>query len=81
MSKHIDISGMGYRDAFHAFFHQNFGDDPALGASYLFECAKNGEPDNIVWPLLERTGDVGYTAETFLKASKLVLSEAIREKS
>jgi hypothetical protein len=50
---------------------------PEVGAMYLYQCAKNGGSDNLVWDLLARTGDDPYTEQTFLKAAELVLREAI----
>lgn len=76
MSKPIDISGMKYRDAFHAFFHSNFADNLEEGAMYLFQCAATGGPDNLIWAFLERTGDKNYTPDTFRKAAQLILDEA-----
>lgn len=80
MTRFVDISGLGYRDAFHAFFHQTYASDPERGADYLFQCAMSSDPKNLVWPLLARTGDTGYTRDTFVKASKIVLAEAILER-
>lgn len=79
MSNRIDISGMGYRSAFHAWFHHSFKDSPGEGAEYLLHCVRQGDPDNLVWEFLNRTGDETYSQESFVKAAQIILSEAFRK--
>jgi hypothetical protein len=59
--------------AFEKWFQQAYKDDPMSGAHYLYYCCTTGPRDSVAWSWLEKVGDKSYTADTFIKAAKLIL--------
>ena len=57
-----------------------FKDNPRALADYLIDCVKSdcwkSGSAEMVWQLLEETGDTTYSEDTFLKAAELLISKA-----
>lgn len=64
---------------FEKWFQREYEKNPAAGAAYLFHCCANGPGDSVAWEYLEETGDKKFTAESFYKASQIILEKKENE--
>ena len=66
---------MNQKPAFQQWMCKQFHEDRVLIATYLFTMLyENGSQCDLVWDLMEQTGDVTYSRNSFLKAADIVLS-------
>jgi hypothetical protein len=63
-----------HKNAFEKWFQEKYKNDIQGGAVYLMECIVDS-PAELVWEYLRATKDEVYTLETFMKATKLILTK------
>ncbi len=61
-------------NAFKEYLKRSFPEEAKLAFYLRGQILLNPALDNQVWEILEATGDKEYTADTFLKAARIILS-------